>query len=823
MKNEEWSVRSENPEDYSSLLHQRTEELYRIQNAEQDGDGSFELPVLVLRDIVVFPHMVSPIFITPGSNLLAIQEAQYDMRTLVSLVQKDPDQEDPSWSDFLPIGVEMAVGRLLSLPDGNNSALVQGRRRVEIVQFTQYTPYYKVRVRLIPEIEETMHKSLDALMRTTRDLFQRCIQLDRSLPDEAHLYSLNVNEPGWLADMVATAISLQLPERHQLLLMTDPQERLKRVNQLLAQELDVLKLEDEIQNRVQREVDRSQREYYLREQLKAIETELGEGDIWMQEVKELKARIREMQLPEEPRQVALKEVERLSQIPSMAPEVGIIRNYIEWILDLPWKEVTPDNLNVVHAETILNKFHYGLGKAKNRILEYIAVQSLKPKKHRQPIICFVGPPGTGKTSLGRSIARALGRKFVRLSLGGVRDEAEIRGHRRTYIGALPGRILQTMKRAGTINPLFMLDEIDKLGLDFRGDPASALLEVLDPEQNLSFSDHYLEMAYDLSKVMFITTANSVSNIPPALLDRIEIIEFPGYIDEEKIEIAKKFLIPRQFEENGLTNKDIRFQVTALKKIIREYTYEAGVRNLEREIGKICRKTARYKSENKPYPNLVNNELIEKYLGPVQFFQTEAEKRDEVGVATAIAWTDNGGEIMLVEVLVMDGKGNIQITGQVGDVMQESAQAAFSYLKSRSKDFQLDVEMYERLDIHIHVPEGAIPKDGPSAGITMASALVSAFTNRRVRKDVGMTGEITLRGKILPVGGIREKIMAAHRVGIKVVLIPEQNVKDLVEIPESILKRCKVVPVNNMDQVLDLALRPKGKPISYRKRVKKPVN
>ena len=501
----------------------------------------------------------------------------------------------------------------------------------------------------------------------------------------------------------------------------------------------------------------------------------------------------------------------------MAPEVGIIRTYIEWILDLPWKEETDDNLDVVHAGSILNKYHYGLGKAKDRILEYIAIQSLKPKKHRQPILCFVGPPGTGKTSLGRSITQALGRKFVRLSLGGVRDEAEIRGHRRTYIGALPGRILQTMKRAGTINPLFMLDEIDKLGIDFRGDPASALLEVLDPEQNITFSDHYLELAYDLSKVMFITTANTISSIPPALLDRMEVIEFPGYIDEEKIEIARKFLIPRQLEESGLNNKDIRFLDSSIRKIIREYTYEAGVRNLEREIGKICRKTARIKSENKPYPQQINSDLIEKYLGPIQFFQTEAEKQDEIGVATAIAWTDNGGEIMPVEVLVLDGKGNIQITGQIGEVMQESAQAAFSYLKSRSKDFELDVDMYERLDIHIHVPEGAIPKDGPSAGITIASALVSAFTNRRVRKDVGMTGEITLRGKILPVGGIREKILAAHRAGLMNVLIPEQNMKDLVDIPSNVLKRCKVHPVNHMDDVLELALRLKGKPVSYRKR------
>ena len=525
MKPDDWTSRSEDDEEYTASLHQRTEELYRIPNAAPDSDGLITCPVLIMRDLVVFPRMVSPIFITPGPTLLAIQEAQFNAQTMIALTQKDPEDDNPDPADFLPIGVEMAVGRLLSMPDGNSSALVQGRRRVEVVDFIQREPFYVVRARPIEEPVD-VDRQIEALMRTARDLFERCVQLDRSLPDEAHLFSININEPGWLADMIATAISLPLKERQTLLMLPDPQERLKRVNWLLAQELDVLQLEDEIQTRVQSEVDRSQREFYLREQMKAIQTELGEGDIWTREVVELREKVEKTALPEEARNQAMKEIERLTQMPPMAPEVGIIRTYLDWILDLPWEQATEDNLDVTPCAGYSGAYHYGLGKAKDRILEYIAVRSLKPKRARQPILCFVGPPGTGKTSLGRSIAEALGRKFVRLSLGGVRDEAEIRGHRRTYIGALPGRILQTMRRAGTINPLFMLDEIDKLGADFRGDPSAALLEVLDPEQNHAFSDHYLELAYDLSKVMFITTANSLGTIPPALIDRMEVIEFP---------------------------------------------------------------------------------------------------------------------------------------------------------------------------------------------------------------------------------------------------------------------------------------------------------
>ncbi|MEA5079133.1 MAG: endopeptidase La [Anaerolineaceae bacterium] len=806
MKNEDWKKRIDNPEEYTAALYQRTDELYQVPDEDPDENGMILLPALIMRDIVVFPRMVSPIFVVPGPNLEAINYVQREPGTMLALMMRDSDVEDPEIGDFLEVGVEVAVGRLLSLQDGNNSALVQGRRRVKIVEIIKGEPFWQVRGQVIEE-ETAADRTTEALMRTSRDLFERCVQLDRSLPDEAHLFSINISEPGWLADMIATAISLPYDDRLEILTILEPTERLKKVNWLLAQELDVLQLEDEIQTRVQSEVDRSQREFYLREQLKAIQNELGEGDVWARELSELKVKVEEKNMPEEAKKQALKEIERLNQMPAMAPEVGILRTYVDWLLDLPWVETTEDNLDVAHAAKILEENHYGLGKAKDRILEYIAVKSLKPKKERQPILCFVGPPGTGKTSLGKSIALALGRNFVRLSLGGVRDEAEIRGHRRTYIGALPGRIIQTMKRAASVNPLFMLDEIDKLGNDFRGDPASALLEVLDPEQNFAFSDHYLELAYDLSKVMFVTTANNLGTIPPALQDRMEIIEFPGYIEEEKVEISKRFLIPRQLEESGIETEEIKFEDSALKKVIREYTYEAGVRNLEREIGKICRKTARLKSEKKHFAKSLTTSAVEKFLGPPQFFFTEAERKDEVGVATAMAWTENGGDIMPIEVLIMEGKGNLQITGQIGDVMQESAQAALSYMKSRVDELKLDADLFDQIDVHIHVPEGAIPKDGPSAGITIATALISAFTDRPVHKEICMTGEITLRGNILPIGGVREKVLAAHRAGLKTVLLPTKNEKDLVEVPKKVREDVKIILVHHMDEVLEYALVP----------------
>ncbi|HMN10788.1 MAG TPA: endopeptidase La [Bellilinea sp.] len=821
MKRDNW-MQVDKDDEFGTALHQRTEELYQTNNAEVDDSGEIECSGLVLRETIVFPRMVSPIFIDGEQNLATAKLASENSSTVIGIVLKDPTQEVESADNFLPIGVEMAVGRLLKLPDGNQSTLVQGRQRIDISSIRFEKGNIIVRGKPIDEDVSTDRQS-KALIRACRDLFEKCVQLDRSLPDEAHVLSMNIHEPGWLSDMVATAISVPVQEKQALLVITNPIERLKRVNWLLAQELDVLQLEDEIQNRVQSEVDRSQREYYLREQLKAIQTELGDGDLFTREQIDLKERIINAPLPDEVRIVALKEMDRLSQIPAMAPEVGIIRTYIDWILDLPWGEETEDNLDVRNAAKILDDFHYGLGKAKDRILEYIAVRSLQPKKSRQPILCFAGAPGTGKTSLGRSIAEALGRKFVRVSLGGIRDEAEIRGHRRTYIGAMPGRILQTMKRAGSRNPLFMLDEIDKLGTDFRGDPSAALLEVLDPEQNNAFSDHYLEVPFDLSKVMFITTANITSSIPPALMDRMEVIEFPSYIEEEKLEICRRFIIPRQLGESGLGEKEIEFEEGAIRKVISEYTDEAGVRNLEREIGKICRKIARLKSERRRFPKIINAKSVEKYLGPPQFFNPEAEMEDEIGMATALAWTEYGGEIMQVEVLIMEGKGNLQITGQIGDVMQESAQAAMSYLKSRAREFDIDPEIFEDYDVHIHVPEGAIPKDGPSAGITIATALFSAFTERKVPKEIAMTGEITLRGKVLPVGGIREKVLAAHRAGLRTVLMPTKNKKDLVEISKPVLKKMNILYVDTMADVLKYALKPTDKKPTKVKRREKPID
>ena len=791
---------------FNLALSQRTEELYRVPNLEPGEDGLIEAPVLPLRDLVIFPRMVSPMFVGNEASLLAVQEAQSKNQTLIGLVQKDPEVDDPKPADFLQIGIEMAVGRLLSMPDGSSSALVQGRRRVEIVDFVRTRPYLRVRARPVYE-SQTADRQTQALMRSVLDLFDRCVQLDRSIPEEAHLFALNISEPGWLADMIATSLSLNFDARQGLLMLLEPRARLQAINKILAQEVDVLELEDEIHSRVQSEVDKSQREFYLREQMRQIQNELGEGDVFTRDVIELKQKIEAAKLPEEPKSVAMKELERLNQMPPMAPEIGIIRTYIDWIVDLPWKNSTPDNLDVKHAARVLERDHYGLKKAKERILEYIAVRSLKPTKERQPILCFVGPPGTGKTSLGRSIAEALGRKFVRVSLGGVRDEAEIRGHRRTYIGALPGRILQTMKRAGTANPLFMLDEIDKLYSDFRGDPASAMLEVLDPEQNYAFSDHYLELPFDLSKVMFVTTANYLGPIPPALLDRMEVIEFPGYIEEEKLEIANRYLIPRQIEENGVTDIGLSFETPALQRIIREYTFEAGVRNLEREIGRISRKVARLKAEERKFPTAITAELIEKFLDPPQYIPPEIEKNDEVGVAQSLAWTENGGEIMAVEVAVLEGKGSLQMTGQLGEVMQESAQAALTYIKSRAGALGIEMEVFERMDIHLHMPEGAIPKDGPSAGITIATAMISALSGRPIYRYVGMTGEITLRGRVLPIGGVREKVLAGHRAGLKVILLPEKNLKDLHDVPKTVRSELEIIPIAHMDQVIDLALGP----------------
>jgi ATP-dependent Lon protease len=804
MSDQDWYSRVEGALD-TDELHRRAEGLEIIPDIKPQEDGTILCPVLPLREVIVFPHMVVPLPVGRSTTILAIEAANAKKQIMVALPQINPRKQDLQKDDFLPVGVSVAISDVFSTEHSDNLVMVQGRQRVEIIEFQQEGPVLYVRGRIIAETMRPT-KEQSARMRSLTRSFERYAQITGGIPDEAINYLTDIDRPGWLADMMANSFSVHLEDRHALLLDLNPTSRLEQVSELLKQEIGVLELEEEIHAKVQDEVDRGQRENYLREQMRVIQRELGETDPWNKELQELHAKIKAAKLPEEAEAAALKDFERLYQMPPMSPEVGVIRTYLDWLIDIPWHTTTEDNLDVNHAAEVLEKNHYGLEKAKDRILEFIAVKSLKPKRDRQPILCFIGPPGTGKTSLGRSIADALNREFVRLSLGGVRDEAEMRGHRRTYIGALPGRIIQTMKRAGTINPLFMLDEIDKLGIGFRGDPAAALLEVLDPEQNHAFSDHYLEMPYDLSKVTFITTANTREDIPWALLDRMEVIEFPGYVEDDKIEIAKRFLIQRQLDEAGL-DEDVQFTENAILRIIQEYTYEAGVRNLEREIGRVCRKIARLKAEGKNYPSRVNASALEKYLGPPEYNRTETGSDDEVGVATSIAWTMAGGDIMPVEVALTEGKGSMQITGQIGDVMQESAQAALTYLKSKAEAFGVKPESFEEIDVHVHVPEGSIPKDGPSAGITIATAIISAFTGRKVRANVGMTGEITLRGKVLPIGGVRNKVLAAHRAGLKTVILPKKNEKDLVDVPKKAKAALDLIFVNHIDDVLLAALLP----------------
>ncbi len=783
-----------------------TQDFYQVHDAEVDKSGLIEAVLIPLRELVIYPNMVTPLFVGRDKSLAAITAAQVNEETVIGVGQIDSSLPDPQPEDLYTLGTEMALGRLMRMPDGSTSVLAQGRRRIEIVEFTMTEPYFRVKAR--PVVEDTKKtRETEALMRAVLALFEKCVQLNRNLPEEAYIYAMNVDEPGWLADLIASSLDLNMEERQAILELIDPTERLHRISVLLGRELDVLELEEQINSQVQQEVDRNQREIFLREQMRVIQTELGETDIFQQELNELRERIEKADLPKEAQEKALKEMSRLTMMSPMAPEVGIIRTYLDWLLDLPWTKASEDNLDIDHAAKVLNEEHYGLPRAKDRILEHIAVRKLAPTKMRSPILCFVGPPGTGKTSLGRSIATALGREFVRVSLGGMRDEAEIRGHRRTYIGALPGRIIQTMRRAGTINPVFMLDEIDKLGQDFRGDPASALLEVLDPEQNSAYSDHYLEVPYDLSKVFFITTANMLDPIPPALLDRMEVIEFAGYTEEEKLSIARRFLIPRQLEQNGLADMGLKFDEKALQTIIREYTYEAGVRNFEREIANICRKVARRVAADKSFNHRVTPESLLRYLGPAHYLQSKIEETDQVGIATGLAWTEGGGDIISIEVTLMPGKGGMMLTGQLGEVMQESAQAALSYMRSKAKVFGIRESMFEKTDIHVHIPEGAVPKDGPSAGITLATALISAFTGRKIYSKVGMTGEITLRGRVLPVGGIKEKVLAAHRAGLKKVIIPKHNAKDLTEIEKKVLRQLDMVYVESMDQVIEHALTP----------------
>ena len=769
-------------------------------------DGMIECPFLPLRDVVLYPQMVMPLFVGRERSLAAVKAASANDENLIVAAQHDAEEMDPGYDDLFVIGTEITTGRILRLPDDTTSVLAQGKRRVELVEFTQLYPYIRARARVIDEPSD-WHDNTEALMRAVLTLFEKVVMLNRNIPEDAYTFALNMSLPGWLADFVASTLFLSLESRQELLETFDPTERLQKISVALGKELNVLELEDEIHSQVQQEVDRSQREYFLREQMRVIQGELGEMDVFTQEMAELREAIEKKDLPEEVKARTDRELKRLSSMPPMSPEVGIIRTYIDWLVELPWHERSQDNLDVANAAAILDADHYGLEKIKDRILEYIAVRQIAPDNMRGPILCFVGPPGTGKTSLGRSIATALGREFVRMSLGGVHDEAEIRGHRRTYIGAMPGRILQAMRRVGTINPLFMLDEIDKLGLDFRGDPAAALLEVLDPEQNNSFADHYLDASYDLSQVLFITTANYLDTIPSALLDRMEVIEFSSYLEEEKLEICRQFLVPKQMAQHGLDTKGVRIEDEGLKSLIRLYTREAGVRNLEREIASVCRKVARLVAEDKRYPRRVSAHKIEELLGPPRYIYDVLPDQDEVGVATGAAWTSTGGEIMFIEVNLMPGKGSLTLTGQLGEVMQESAQAALTYTRSQARALDIPLDLFERTDIHIHLPEGAVPKDGPSAGISLAIALISAFTNRPIRRDVSMTGEITLRGRMLPIGGVREKALAARRAGITTFVLPSKNKSDLQDIPKKLRQDIKFVLVDHVDEVLEVVLRP----------------
>lgn len=785
--------------DFLGILNPLSDSLFEGKS-KIDKDGFINCPYVPLRDVVIFPQIVTPLFIGRKKSLTAVQAATANGEKLIVSAQRDSNITDPGPNDIFTIGTEVSVGRTMRLPDDSNSALAQGRHRVEIVEFTQWEPYIRVRARLITEPAQWDHAT-EVLMRAVLGLFEKVIELNRNLPEDILPFASNIDDPGWLADFVASALNIPMAIRQDLLETVEYPARLQKVSVLLAKELEVLELEDQIHSQVHQEVERAHREHFLREQMRVIQGELGEADIFTQELHELREAIEKKELPAEVRSRVDKELARLNAMPPMSPEVGIIRTYIDWILDLPWLTESTDNLDVIHAAQVLDDDHYGLDRVKDRILEYMAVKKIAPEAQKSPILCFVGPPGTGKTSLGRSIAKAMGREFVRISLGGVRDEAEIRGHRRTYIGALPGRIIQALRRAGTCNPLFMLDEIDKLGQDFRGDPAAALLEVLDPEQNNTFADHYLDLDFDLSKVLFIANANLLDGIPPALQDRMEVIEFSGYMEEEKLEICRQFLVPRQLENHGLAKADIRFEEDALKAIVRQYTREAGVRNLEREIANVFRKIARSVAEDRKFTRRVNARKLEEFLGPPRFSHEVLQVKDEIGVATGVAWTAAGGDILFIEVNLMPGKGILTLTGKLGEVMQESARAALSYIRSESEHLHIAKEKFETLDIHIHVPEGAVPKDGPSAGVAMAIALTSAFLQRPIRRDICMTGEITLRGRVLPVGGIREKALAARRAGVRAFILPRKNESDLQLIPKRLRQDVEFILVDNITEVM----------------------
>jgi len=758
------------------------------------------IPMLPLRGVLVFPYTVIHLDVGRKKSISAIEEAMMDTKEIFLATQKEAQTDEPEIEDIYTAGTVAEIKQILKMPGGTMRVLVEGLHRAKITRFISSEPYMQVEIEEYKEDNEPKTPELDALMRTLISEFEQYVRLSKKIPPETVVSVMAIEEPGRLADVIASHLSLRIQEKQKVLEARDVAHRLELLCEMLATEMEVLELERKINIRVRKQMEKTQKEYYLREQMKAIQKELGDKDERVAEVEELKERINKAKLPKEAYEKAYKELERLEKMPPMVAEAVVVRNYLDWLLSLPWSVETKDRLDLKVAERILDEDHYGLEKPKERILEYLAIRKLA-KKMKGPILCLVGPPGVGKTSLGKSVARSLNRKFVRMSLGGIRDEAEIRGHRRTYVGSMPGRVLQGMKQAGSKNPVFLLDEIDKMTMDFRGDPASALLEVLDPEQNSTFSDHYLETAFDLSKVMFITTANSTYNIPKPLLDRMEVIEISGYTEEDKVHIALDYLIPKQVKEHGLSEHNITFSEGAVRKIIREYTREAGVRNLEREIASVCRKVARQVVEDKNTMVTVTAGNLGKYLGVQRYRYGVAERENQIGVATGLAWTEVGGDILSIEVALLKGKGNLTLTGKLGDVMKESAQAALTYVRSRAEELGIPEDVRQEHDIHLHVPEGAIPKDGPSAGITIAVALASAMSGKLVRKDVAMTGEITLRGRVLPIGGVKEKVLAAHRAGIHTVIMPMENQKDLADIPANVKRKMKFIPVAHMDEVL----------------------
>lgn len=778
------------------------------------------LPLLPVRDVVVYPYMILPLFVGREVSINAVDKALAGDRLIFLATQKDLGEEDPAPDAIYHVGTVAMIMRMLKLPDGRVKILVQGLAKARISSFESMEPCYEVRIERIvepPPPEESLE--LEALVRAVKDQLNKIISLGKPVSPEVIVIVENMQDVGSLADLVSSNIGLKVEEAQTLLEITDPVARLTKVNELLAKEHELLSMQAKIQTAAKEEMGKSQKEYYLREQLRAIQQELGETDSRSEEMAEIRKSIEQAKMPKPVEKEALKQLGRLEQMHPEAAESGMLRTFLDWMVEIPWSRSTRDSLDIKRAQVILDEDHYGLEKIKERILEFLAVRKLR-KKMKGPILCFVGPPGVGKTSLGKSIARAMGRKFVRMSLGGMRDEAEIRGHRRTYVGALPGRIIQGLKQAGMNNPVFMLDELDKLGSDFRGDPSSALLEVLDPEQNFMFSDHYINLPFNLSNVMFIATANQVDTIPGPLLDRMEVINLSGYTEEEKLEIAKRYLVPRQTKDNGVTAKNITFTDESIKTLITSYTREAGLRNLEREVGSVCRKVARQVAEGDKRRFMINAANVNKYLGPPKFIREPETETNEIGLVTGLAWTPVGGEILHIEATIMNGKGELTLTGHLGDVMKESVQAALSWIRSKGKELNLSDDFFQKIEIHVHVPAGAIPKDGPSAGITMATALVSALTKTPVRKDVAMTGEITLRGKVLPIGGLKEKILAAIRAGIKTIIIPSQNEKDLVDVPKTILKKVTIITVKEVEEVLKIAL--ESDPFSASPTVRPPV-